>query len=226
MRLSSAVKLAAIAAVAVMVGLVAAVKSMDFNRIKGLLADQVRSSTGRTLVIAGPLELRLGLVPRVIATGISLSNAPGGSRPDMVKIERAEAEVSLLPLLKREIRVNRLIVSTPEILLETDAKGRGNWEFAPSAATPPAAATAHSSGIPASRFTLREVKVKNARLTWRDGRTGIARIINLHKLAVQPDQTPLGPLSLQIVGDIQSRMFDLTGRLGNPLTQSSAKPWP
>ncbi|MBC7907797.1 MAG: AsmA family protein [Rhodospirillaceae bacterium] len=222
MRLSSAVKLAAIAALALMVGLVAAVKSMDFNRMKGLLTEQVRSQTGRTLVIAGPLELRLGLIPRIIATGITLGNAPGGSRTEMIKIERAEAEISLLPLLKREIRVNRLIVSTPDILVETDAKGRGNWEFTPTAAQP----AAPTQGVPNSRFTLREVKIKNAVLTWRDGRTGIRRVVNLHKLTVLPDHTPSGPLTVQVIGDSQSKMFELAGRVGNPATMSPSKPWP
>lgn len=227
MRLSSVVKLAAVVAIALMVGVVASVKSMDFNRIKVLLADQVHSSTGRTLVIAGPLELRLGLVPRVIATGITLSNAVGGSRAEMVKIERAEAEISLLPLLKREIRVNRLIVSTPDILIETDAKGRGNWEFTPTAQAPaPTPAPATASGVPNSRFTLREIKIKNAQLTWRDGRTATSRTINLHKLVVLPDQTPSGPLSVQVIGEIQSKMFDVTGRVGNPTAIAPAKPWP
>lgn len=221
MRLSSVVKLAAIAAIVLMVALVAAVKSMDFNRIKALLAEQVRSQTGRTLVIAGPLELRLGLVPRVIATGITLSNAPGGSRADMVKIERVEAEISLLPLLKREIRVNRLIVSAPDILVETDAKGRGNWDFTQVTAKPAAAAPAANSGIPNARFTLREVKIKNTKLVWRDGRTGTSRIINVHKLAVQPEQGAMGPLSVQMVGDLDAKMFELTGRIG-----AASKAWP
>ncbi|MBC7952021.1 MAG: AsmA family protein [Rhodospirillaceae bacterium] len=227
MRLSTAVKLAAIAAVALMVGVVAAVKSMDFNRIKGVVSEQVRATTGRNLVIAGPLELRLGLVPRIIATGITLSNAPGGSRAEMVKIERAEAEISLLPLLKREIRVNRLIVSSPDILVETDAKGRGNWEFTPAPAdAKDAKPTASGAGVPNSRFTLREVKIKNATLTWRDGRTGASRVVNLHKFAVQPDQTPTGPLSVQVVGETQSKLFELSGRLGNPAALSPSKPWP
>lgn len=219
MRVRSALKLAAIAALALTVSLVAAVKSMDFNRTKGVLADQVRAATGRELVIAGPLELRLGLVPRVIASGVTLTNAPGGSRAEMIKIERIEAEVSLLPLLKRQIRVNRLIVSAPDILVETDAKGRGNWEFTPTGSAPAAAA----DGVPSSRFTLREVRIKNGTVTWRDGRSGQTQTLILPKLAIQPDQTGAGPLAVQMVGEYQSKGVELSGRVGAP---SAGKPWP
>lgn len=222
MRLSAALKLLAVLAAALAVGLVAAVKSMDFQRVKAVVTEQVQAATGRTLTIAGPLELRLGLIPKVIATGITLGNAPGGSRPDMIKIERAEAEVALLPLLKREIRVQRLVVTAPDILLETDRAGHGNWSFTPARAEPAATVAAGRGGVPATRLTLREVKIKNGRLTWRDGKTGTARVFNLHKLAVLPDANAASQLAVQAVGDLDARMLDVGGRVGLP--QVAGKP--
>lgn len=222
MRLSAALKLLAVLAAALAVGLVAAAKSMDFQRVRQLVADQVQVATGRPLTIAGPLELRLGLVPRIIATGITLGNAPGGSRPDMVKIERVEAEVALLPLLKREIRVQRLVLSAPDILLETDRGGRGNWSFTQARAEP-AQAVAGKTGVPATRFTLREIRIKNARLAWRDGKSGVTQVFNLHKLAVQPDANATGQLAVQAVGNLDARMLDLGGRIGMPV--AAGKPW-
>ena len=225
MRLSLALKLAAVAAVALTIALVAAVKSFDMKRIKGLLADETRAATGRELVIAGPLELRLGFIPKIIATGITLSNAPGGTRPEMIKIERAEAELSLLPLLKREVRINRLVVSTPDILLETDGKGHANWSFTPAAQTNTSTpAEPKVKGVPATRFTLREVRVKNGRIVWQDGT--VRRVINLHRLSVRPEQNPNGPLSAQLSGDVDAKTFELTGRFGGMAAMGSGKPWP
>lgn len=218
MRLSSAIKLLAVLAVALAVGLVAATKSMDFPRMKALLAEEVRAATGRQLTIAGPLELRLGVIPKIIATNVSLANVPGGSRPEMVKIERVEAEVALLPLLKREIRVLRLVASAPDVVLENGRDGRPNWLFTP-AETAPAAAV--KSGVPATRFTLREVRVKNARLSWRDGAG--PRVFNLHKLVLQPEANTAGRLAVQVVGDLERRMLDLGGRVAMPA--SADKPW-
>lgn len=231
MRLSTTLKLAAVLAAALAVGLVAAAKSMDFGRIKAMLIEQVAAATGRPLTIAGPLELRLGVVPRIIATGITLGNIPGGSRAEMVKVERVEAEVALLPLLKREIRIQRLVVSAPDILLESDRSGRPNWSFA-AALSPPAAATpaAGKGGLPAMRFTLREVKIKNARLSWRErlaGHEGKAggplRTFNLHKLTLLPDPTAGDRLTVQVVGNLDVRMLTLDGRVGMP--NGAGKPW-
>ncbi|HLO78257.1 MAG TPA: AsmA family protein [Magnetospirillum sp.] len=220
MRLSTALKLLAVLAVALAVGLVAAAKSMDFQRLKGVLADQVQAATGRSLTIAGPLELRLGLVPKVIATGVSLGNVPGGSRAEMAKVERIEAEVALLPLLKREIRVQRLVLTSVDILLETGRDGRGNWNLTPAAAG--AAANAGKAGVPATRFTLRDVRIKNARLTWRDTAAGTAQTFTLHKLAVQPDPNAANQLAVQVVGNLDTRMLEATGRIGMPTTGKPA----
>jgi uncharacterized protein involved in outer membrane biogenesis len=224
MRLSATLKLLAVLVAALAVGLVAAAKSMDFQRVKVVLAEQVLAATGRKLTIAGPLELRLGAIPRVIATNVTLANVAGGSRADMVKVDRVEAEVALLPLLKREVRVLRLVVIAPDILLETDAAGRGNWSFAATAKTgAPAMAAGAKDGVPAMRLSLREVRFKNGRLGWRDGRSGKVEQINLHKVSVQGDPNAAGQFTLQVVGDSGARMFDLGGRIGAP--QAAGKPW-
>lgn len=223
MRLSAALKLLAVLVAALAVGLVAAGKSLDMGRLKALAVEQVRAATGRTLTLAGPLELRLGLTPRLIATGVSLSNPPGASRPEMVKVDRIEAEVALLPLLKREIRVVRLVLVSPDVLLESDRAGRGNWQFqAPGETVPPAATTGPAAGkAPATRFTLREVRVKNAELSWRDG--GGVQTFYLHKLSVRPEPTGDGRSAVQVVGNWGPRMLELGGRLGMP--GAVGKPW-
>lgn len=226
MRLSAALKLLLVLVAALSVALVAAVKSMDMGRLKQLAAEQVLAATGRTLVVSGPLELRLGLVPRLIANGVSLSNIAGGSRPEMVTVERVEAEVALLPLLKREIRIQRLIVSAPDILLESDGAGHGNWSF-PTRSPSPAdaaedAAPPVKNGTPVTRFTLHEVKIKNGRVAWRDGATGL-RVFDLHKLTVQPDAGGKGALAVRVVGALDARMLHLDGRLTMPAM--AEKPW-
>lgn len=222
MRLSSALKLAALLVVALAVGLVAAVKSMNLDGAKTLLTEQVKAATGRTLAIAGPLELQLGLIPRVVANGVTLSNPPGASAPDMVKIERIEAEMALLPLLRREIRVNRLIVSAPEVLIETGKGGNLNFQPPGTVAGPSQAA----KDTPAYGFTLREVKLKNGAVTWRNRDTGVSERIAIHKLTILPEQTPNGLLDLRVIGQARQRMFEIAGAVGGPDLIAARKPLP
>ena len=223
MRLSAALKLLAVLIAALAVGLVAASKSVDTTRLKALAAEQVLAATGRTLTVAGSVELRLGLVPKLIANGVSLSNPAGASRPEMVKVERIEAEVALLPLLKREIRVVRLVLVGPDVLLEGDRAGRGNWVFQEPAKPEPAKAEQSPAPgkVPATRFTLREVRVKNARLAWRGGND--VQTFYLHRLVVRPEASGGGHSAVELVGNLGTRMLDLGGRLGMPA--SVGKPW-
>ena len=120
----------AVLLVAVVVAGVAVLTSMDFNEYRGLIAEQVKAATGRDLTIAGDLRLDISLTPAVAVEGVTFANAPWGSRPEMVTLRRLEVEVELLPLLTGDVRVTRVVLIGLDALLETDAKGRGNWAFA------------------------------------------------------------------------------------------------
>lgn len=211
MRLSLAVKIVAAVAVAVTVALIAATKAIDFERYKGYVADLVEAETGRKLTFGGPVKLRLGLVPSLIADNITLSNPPDGAPGPMIRIQRVEAEVALPALLRKEILIQRLIVSSPEIILEN-----GNWNLIP------AAGDKQSDGTP-TRFDLRELKVKNAKVSWRGG-DGRQNLVALHKLVLLPEQG--AGLGVTVVGDSQGRMFEFTGKVGNLGAALAGKPWP
>ncbi len=220
MRLSTLVKAASLAAIAAAIALVAVVKSIDFQRYKGVLTGWVHDSTGRELMIAGPLKLKLGLVPTITASGLTFANAPWGSRKDMVTAERIEAQVALLPLLLGEVDVRRLVLFGPDILLETARDGRANWRLATGSAAPlpPGPATA---GAPPTRFDIGDIQVRDARLTWRDGASGRAETVTLAQAAVQPDAGGRR-LALQLAGTFHGKDFTLSGSVGTPAT----RPWP
>lgn len=228
MRMNSMLKVGALllAVLAVLVaGLVVAVKSVDLNQVKELLTSQVQAATGRTLIIAGPLEMRLGLIPRLVADGVSLSNPPGSTRPEMVTIKHFELEISLLPLLKREIRINRLVVSAPDILIETEAKGPGNLDFSHAAkkSEPKPSSTEGSSTY---RLHLEEVTIENGVLTLYDRSTGQTDSIELHKLTIQPDRTSDALLTVRLAAKALGRMVEIDGTVGRFNAAIEGKPWP
>jgi AsmA family protein len=212
MRLGLAVKIVAAVAVAVTVALIAATKAIDFERYKGYVADLVEAETGRKLTFGGPVKLRLGLVPSLIAENITLSNPAGGAPGPMIRVQRIEAEVALPALLRKEILIQRLIVSSPEIVLEN-----GNWNL------DSGRADKQASGTP-TRFDLRELKVKNAKVSWRaaDGRQ---TLVAVHKLVLLPEQGVGAGLGVNVVGDSQGRTFEFTGKVGNLGAALAGKPW-
>lgn len=145
-------------------GVVAAALFVDPNDYKDRLIDAVQDATGRTLTLGGELRLTRSLWPTLTASDISLSNLPGGSRPQMVHVERLEGQLSLLSLLRREIDITTLTLIGPNILFE-QANGASNWVFTSGAPSPEPAAPTE----PGERFQLRvrEAHVRDGMVTWK-----------------------------------------------------------
>lgn len=144
-------------------GLLLCLNLADFNQYKPLVAEQVRNATGRELVMDGPLELEVFFAPRLTVGQVRLGNMAGGSRADMLRIGRIEAEVRVLPLLTGRLDIGRLVLHDADLLLETDATGRGNWQFARADAKPPPA-----SGEP-TLPPIHDLQFHDATLVYHNG---------------------------------------------------------
>ncbi len=105
---------------------------MDLEELRGPIEAEAEKATGRKVIVAGEIDLDISLTPGIAlqVQDIRFANADWGSRPEMVSIRRLEIEVAILPLFSGDFQFKRLVVVAPDILLETDAKGRGNWEMA------------------------------------------------------------------------------------------------
>jgi len=100
---------------------------MDLGDLRAAVETQARAVTGRELKIAGAVDLDVSLTPAIAIQDVTFGNAPWGTYPELVSVRRIEVEVALLPLLTGEVRIRRLIVKEPTILLETSQAGQGNW---------------------------------------------------------------------------------------------------
>jgi AsmA protein len=165
---------------------VAARVLLDPEAIRPRLVAAVEAATGRRFTV-GDLSLALSLRPTVALTDVALANIEGGSRPQMLTARRVEVQAYLLPLLSNRIEIARIEVEQPDLLLETDRAGRGNWLFQPAAQ--PAAPTAPSAPSAPRRpmeLSLDTLKVERARITWRGATTETVEI---------PDLTASAPLA-------------------------------
>ncbi|MEP4380333.1 MAG: AsmA family protein [Alphaproteobacteria bacterium] len=101
------------------------------DSIKADISREVAKATGRDLAIDGSLKFRILPAPGVSATNVRLSNAADGSAPDMLRLKAAVVEVALFPLITGNIQISRIVLSQPDVLLETYADGSNNWTFVP-----------------------------------------------------------------------------------------------
>lgn len=142
---------------------------IDLGRFAPQIETAAREATGRTLKIDGPLRVGFSLVPTVVAETVSFSNAEWGTKPRMLEAGRLELQVALLPLLSGSVDVRRVVIQDADIWLETDRKGRGNWDFGPAKVTP---AAEEKSGNGLTLAGVPELAISNFHLAYRDGETG------------------------------------------------------
>lgn len=181
--------------------------SIDFNQYKSQISEQVRAATGRELVIEGNLDLSVSLSPKVAVDGVSFSNAEWGTRKEMVTVKRLVVQVNLLPLLFGDIQVAQLVLEEPDILLETDAGGTGNWVFR---AGEESAET--DDGDSASLPMVNNVRIDKARFTYIDGKTGEKSTVVVDSLEASAADLN-SSLSLLVQGSLDDRRMELSGTI-------------
>jgi hypothetical protein len=203
---------------ALIVAAVAVLKSMDFNQYRDVIAVQVKAATGRDLTITGKLELEISLVPAIAVENVAFANAPWGSRPAMATVRKFAAEMELLPLLTGDIRINRVVLDGLDLLLESDAQGRGNWELA----TTPSA----EGGGPGRLPVVKKVHLNDVKVAYRDGRSGATETVSLDTLGMAAKNLE-SPMDVRLKGRHNTTPFEVSGQLGPvAVLINGGKPYP
>ncbi len=105
------------------------VRNFDLNRYKPYIEDIVFNATGRTLNMGGDAHLAISLVPTVIINDVSLSNASWAQNPNMAEMNKLEIKFAIMPLLKKQIVIDKLILHGTKVYLEKSETGEKNWLF-------------------------------------------------------------------------------------------------
>jgi AsmA family protein len=202
--------------VAVVVVGIAILKSQDFNQYKGLIAEKVKEATGRDLTLAGDVELVISWSPALAVNDVTFSNASWGSRPELIKMKRLEAEVRLIPLLSGNVEVNRIVLKGADILLETNDKGQGNWVFSPAATSSTTATTtapASSNGGPTTLPLVHSIKIEDSQVLWTDGVTKQTKTIVIKSFTANAESAS-SPIEIALDGSYNENPITAKGTIG------------
>ena len=210
MRLKHIAAIGAAFAAAAAVAVYATLSSLNFEELRGIAETQVAAATGRELKIAGAVDLQISLNPAIALEDVTFANAQWGSRPTMLTVKRLELEVSLLPLLLGDVRIQRLILVEPDLLLETGKDGRGNWLLA----EPSKEEEESGAGTAATLPSFTEVAMKDSRVVYRDDRTGRTYRLHLAGLRVSAD-SGTSAMTVNMTGAANDTAFTMDGIFGS-----------
>ncbi len=215
---------AVVASVAVVVIAAVAYVATNANEYKGVVVNLVQDVTGRELEL-GDLSLVPALQPTVAVSDVRFANAEWGSEPDMVTAKRAEVRFDLFNLLSGKLTVEDLTLVQPDILLETDAQGRGNWELG--AAAVEQVEQASDDAVEAGGFVvgLLELAISGARLRFLDGATGETIKLVVDELSAWADDTS-SPLAVKTVAEYNDIPISIEATLGALQALLGNEPYP
>lgn len=206
------------------------VATFDTEAQKPRIIAAVKQATGRDLALKGRIGLALSLRPTLEIADIVLSNPPGFSRPDMLTLEKVDLQLALLPLLSRRIEINRLILTRPEVRLETNAKGESNWVFTPEQPASPPAPDGASGGAsgksPPMAFAVQNLRLDNGFFSHHDAKISKTTSLTIKQIATAAPGLD-APLHLTAVVTVEKTDIALTLDTGplNGLTNPGGA-WP
>jgi uncharacterized protein involved in outer membrane biogenesis len=187
--------------------------SYDFNSLKPLITDAAREYTGRELTMGGDIDLTIGFPPTLEVHDIAFQNASWGSQPQMAQLKKIQVKISILPLIRGNVNVDRLILIEPKFLLEVNKSGKSNLDFnvAKKAESPEAEEKASSDSL--MPFELEEVEIKDGNITYKDHRTGQTKTVILASLDLKSPLFGDGA-DIDIKGSYNKTPFQLNGNIG------------
>ena len=97
--------------------------------IRQKITEQVKTRTGRDLVIAGRANFTFFPVLGVSLKDVSLSGPPGMDGK-LVEMQALDVSVKAMTLFSRQIEINSIVLRKPIFNFRRDAAGHNNWDFA------------------------------------------------------------------------------------------------
>ena len=155
------------------------IATFDANRYKGLAIDWMKEQRQRTLAIDGPIELSFFPRLAVKVTKVRLSEAGRARGSEFASIDEASLSLQVLPLLKKQLVIDRVSAKGVRAIYSRDATGARNIDdlVAPKASSGTAPAAA--DGAPPLRFNVSSVQLENVQLRVRDEMANLAGDITL-----------------------------------------------
>jgi uncharacterized protein involved in outer membrane biogenesis len=215
--------IALVLALIVVVGLVVYVTTIDPGTLIALVQAKVKDATGRDLTVRGGARIVLSLHPRIVLTDVALSNAPWASTKDMLKAQRVELALALMPLLSRRFELEEIRLFSPQLALETSAKGEKNWQTQPASPTPQAPAGGGGANL-AAAVAVSDFRIDNGLVTYRDDASAAVTGVTIDKFSLH--ERALGSdLQIEFKGKVGDTAIALSGQIG-PFESLMAQRWP
>ena len=169
------IKLVFLLVIIIIAGLIALPFVVDPNDYKQEISSQVEKATGRTLTLDGDIALSVFPWIALELGPLSLSNAKGFKADNFAQVQAAEIRIKLMPLLKKQLEMDTIILDGLVLNLEKNKQGVTNWQDlsgetkASTADKEPDTKAKADAGAPAlAAISIAGVQLTGANILWSD----------------------------------------------------------
>lgn len=142
---------------------------VDPNDFKPRIEAAVEEASGRAFEIPGEIDLSVFPWLGVELGSVRLGNAAGFGDEPFATVERVQVRVKLLPLLRREIEIGKVVVEQPVVRLERNAEGVSNWgDLADESAEAP-----QSEETATPEFSVDGIEIRGAAISYSDAEANL-----------------------------------------------------
>jgi AsmA protein len=202
-----ALKLLFAVIVIIVAGLIALPFIVDPNDYKDEISSQVEKLTGRNLTLQGDIGLSVFPWVALELGPLTLSNAEGFKADAFAKVEQAEIRIKLMPLLKKQLEMDTVVLDGLVLNLETNKSGKTNWEDlsqTEDTVKEEDSKPSEDQGAPAlAAISVAGVKLTNANILWSDESQGVNYQLRNLNLSTDP-LVPGEPTAVEMAFDIIS----------------------
>ena len=196
---------------------------VDVQRYKAEIENRASDIAGVPVTIGGNLHLKIIPWVGLSVSDVHIGNPEGFQEKQMLSINSFEVRVKLLPLISRDVQVERFILNAPRIVLEKGKAGRGNWEALGkktaevSPKTPKEEETKPegkgSEGLPIKSLAVGDLTLKDGSLLWIDQTRKERREVSALSLRLK-DVSLDRPIHLAFSARLDGQPVSLDGKVG------------
>ena len=144
----------------------------DPNDYRDRIAEEAEKATGRKLAIDGDIALSVFPWIGVEIGQVSLGNAAGFGETPFASVGEVQVRARLMPLLKKEVEVDRIVLRDLKLDLVVNEQGRNNWEDLAGAGGEESPASTGSpaadGGAAVAGLVISGVQIESARVSYAD----------------------------------------------------------
>ncbi|MCP4395478.1 MAG: AsmA family protein [Alphaproteobacteria bacterium] len=205
-----------------------AVYFIDISKYKQTIEAKAKEALNRNVTI-GEISLAPGLTPTIVIKNARIRNVDGITSPqNMLEIGHLKVSLKILPLLKGNVEIASIDLSSSNIFLEKNENGKVNWDFAKyehtqefSSKETDGELRSNSSSYNPLNFFIGDVTIKDTKITYKEDSK--SHLVDINHLVIEADSKS-DPITIRTTGNYNETPFDVRGRFlsaGNLLNPDS-----